>query len=146
MSKQYAVNKKAMHDYHILEKYEAGLVLLGTEVKSVREGKINIKEAYITEEKGEFFLIGAHIARYEQRGYAEHDPLRKKKLLLNKDEIKKLIGKSKEKGLTLVPLSVYPKGKYIKLAFALAKGKKLYDKRESLKAKAIERDFARKFK
>lgn len=139
-TKQYAANKKAWHDYLILEKFEAGLELLGTEVKSIRQGKINIKEAYIREEHGEMFLVGAHIATYDRRGYAEHDPLRKKKLLLKKQEINKLMGKVTQKGFSLIPLAVYPKRQYIKLSFGLAKGKKLHDKREALKKKAIKKD------
>ena len=144
--KQYATNKKAYHDYHILEKYEAGLVLLGTEVKAIRSSKINIKEAYISDIDGELYLVGAHVSAYKNKGYSEHDPLRKKKLLLHKEEINKIRGKIREKGLAVIPLSVYPGGKYIKLTFAVAKGKKQFDKREALKKKAQERDYSRKLK
>ena len=127
-----ANNKKARHDYFILEEYEAGIVLKGTEVKSVRQGKVSIKESYCQINNAEVFIFGMHISPYEQGNIYNVDPLRTRKLLLNKREILKLIGKTKEKGLTLVPLKVYLKYGLVKLEIGLAKGKKIYDKREKI--------------
>ena len=127
-----ANNKKARHDYFILEEYEAGIVLKGTEVKSVRQGKVSIKESYCQINNAEVFIFGMHISPYEQGNIYNVDPLRTRKLLLNKREILKLIGKTKEKGLTLVPLKVYLKYGLVKLEIGLAKGKKIYDKRETI--------------
>lgn len=134
-----ANNKKARHDYFILEEYEAGIVLKGTEVKSVRQGKVSIKESYCQINNAEIFVFGMHISPYEQGNIYNVDPLRTRKLLLNKREILKLIGKAKEKGLTLVPLKVYLKYGLVKLEIGLAKGKKIYDKRETIAKKDAER-------
>lgn len=134
-----ANNKKARHDYFILEEYEAGIVLKGTEVKSVRQGKVSIKESYCQINNAEVFIFGMHISPYEQGNIYNVDPLRTRKLLLNKREILKLIGKTKEKGLTLVPLKVYLKYGLVKLEIGLAKGKKIYDKRETIAKKDAER-------
>ena len=134
-----ANNKKAKHDYFILEEYEARIVLKGTEVKSVRQGKVSIKESYCQINNAEVFIFGMHISPYEQGNIYNVDPLRTRKLLLNKREILKLIGKTKEKGLTLVPLKVYLKYGLVKLEIGLAKGKKIYDKRETIAKKDAER-------
>ncbi len=135
-----ATNRQARHDYHILETLETGIVLKGTEIKSIRAGKINLKDSYARIEKGEIWVYNMHISPYEYGNRENHDPLRNRKLLLHKSEITRLVGKVKEKGLTLVPLKVYfnPQGK-AKLELALAKGKKLYDKRDDL----VERETAR---
>ena len=133
-------NKKARHDYFIEEVYEAGIVLKGTEVKSIRNGRANIKEAYAEIENGEVWILQMHISPYEQGNIYNVDPLRKRKLLLNKKEINKLIGYTVQKGLTLVPLKLYinDRGK-VKLEIAVAKGKKLYDKRQSIAKRDAER-------
>jgi len=144
--KLIANNKKAYHDYFILEKYEAGLVLHGTEVKSLRMGKCSIKEAFIRVEDGEMYIYGMHISPYEKGNIFNKDPLRVRKLLLHKYEIRKLIGKMNQKGYTLVPLSVYFKGSLIKVEIALAKGKKLYDKRQDIAKKDQRRAAEREFK
>ena len=139
-------NKKAYHDYFIEEKYECGIVLFGTEVKSLREGKCSIKESYIKIKDSEVFIIGMNISPYEKGNIFNKDPLRTKKLLMHKGEIKKLIGKIKEKGYTLIPLTVYFKNSHVKLEIALARGKKLYDKRETIKSKDIQKSEGRKYK
>lgn len=141
-----ANNKKAYHDYFIEEKYEAGIALHGTEVKSVRMGKCSIKEAYIRIENEEAFLYGMHISPYEKGNIFNRDPLRVKKLLLHKNEIRKLKGKIAEKGYTLVPLQVYFKNSLIKVEIGLARGKKLYDKRVDIAKKDIRREAERDFK
>ena len=135
-----ADNRKAGHDFHLLEQFEAGLVMTGTEVKAAREGRVNLREAYCRLEGGEAFLLGAHIGQYSHGGYASHDPVRRRKLLLNRAELNKLLGKTTEKGLTIVPLRMYFKKGRIKLAIALAKGKKLFDKRETIKRREAERE------
>lgn len=129
--KTLAQNKKARHDFFILEGFEAGIELVGTEVKSVRQGKLNLKESYVDIRNGEAFLIGAHISPYEQGNIFNKDPLRTRKLLLKKQEIMRLTGKLKEKGLAIVPLEVYMKRNWIKINIALAQGKKNYDKRDA---------------
>lgn len=129
--KTLAQNKKARHDFFILEGFEAGIELVGTEVKSVRQGKLNLKESYVDIRNGEAFLIGAHISPYEQGNIFNKDPLRTRKLLLNKREILRLTAKLKEKGLTIVPLEVYMKRNWIKINIAVAEGKKNYDKRDA---------------
>ena len=131
MGKTLVQNKKARHDYFILETYEAGIELVGTEVKSVRQGKMNLKDSYIDIKNGEAFLIGAHISPYEHGNIFNRDPERVRKLLLRKQEIMKLTGKLTEKGLTIMPLEVYLKNNWIKLSIALAQGKKNYDKRDA---------------
>jgi len=139
-------NKKAYHDYFIEEKFEAGLSLSGTEVKSLRLGKCSIKESFIRIEKGEVYAYGMHITPYEMGNIFNKDPLRPKKLLLHKSEILKLSGKITEKGYTLVPLEVYFNRGRAKLEFGLAKGKKLYDKREDIAKKDLRRETEREFK
>ena len=138
--KNIAENRKAMHDYHLLETFEAGVVLLGTEVKSIREGRVNLRDSYARIEGGELWVHNVHISPYSHRGYAEHEALRRRKLLLHADEIRKLIGKVEEKGMTLVPLRMYFKNGRVKLAVSLAKGKKHYDKRETIKRREADRE------
>ena len=144
--KLIANNKKAYHDYFILEKYEVGLVLHGTEVKSLRMGKCSIKESFIRVEDGEMYIYGMHISPYEKGNIFNKDPLRVRKLLLHKSEINKLIGKTKEKGMAIVPLKVYFKGSLVKVEIGLAKGKKLYDKRQDIAKKDQRREAERDFK
>ena len=141
-----ANNKKAYHDYFIDETYEAGIALAGTEVKSLRQGKCSIKEAYVSIEKGQVYINGMHINPYEKGNIFNKDPLRKRKLLLHKSEINKLIVKTKEKGTTIVPLKVYFSNSLVKLEIGLARGKKLYDKRQSLAKKDQKREAERDFK
>ncbi len=144
--KLIANNKKAYHDYFIEEKYEAGIALAGTEVKSLRMGKCSIKEAFIRVENGEVFVYGMHISPYEKGNIFNKDPLRVRKLLMHKGEILKLSGKLKEKGLTLVPLQVYFKGSLVKVEIGLARGKKLYDKRADIAKKDQRRELEKDFK
>ena len=144
--KLIANNKKAYHDYFIENKYEAGVALHGTEVKSIRMGKCSIKEAFIRIEKGEVFVYGMHISPYEKGNIFNKDPLRPKKLLLHRDEINKMEGKISEKGFTLVPLQVYLKGSLVKVEIGVAKGKKLYDKRQDIAKKDMLREAEREFK
>ena len=135
-----ADNRKARHDFHLFDAYEAGVVLLGTEVKAIREGRVNLKDSYGRVEHGEVFLYNLHISPYSHRGYATHEPLRRRKLLLNKIEIRKLIGKTVERGLTLVPVRMYFKNGRVKVSLCVAKGKKNYDKRETIRRREIDRD------
>lgn len=144
--KLVANNKKAYHDYFIEDTYEAGIALHGTEVKSLRMGKCSIKESFIRIEKGEVFIYGMHISPYEKGNIFNKDPLRVKKLLLHKGEINKMLGKIAEKGYTLVPLRVYFKGSLAKVEVGLAKGKKLYDKRQDIAKKDLRRETEREFK
>lgn len=144
--KLVANNKKAYHDYFIEEKYEAGLVLHGTEVKSLRMGKCSIKEAFIRIEGGEVFIYGMHISPYEKGNIFNKDPLRVRKLLLHKQQIRKLIGNSAEKGYTIVPLQVYFKDGRAKIEIGLAKGKKLYDKRQDIAKKDQRREAEKELK
>ncbi len=139
-SRPIADNRKAFHDYHILETFEAGIALLGTEVKGIREGRANLRDSYARVEKGEVWLFNVHINPYSHRGYVDHDPKRKRRLLLHKHEIRKLIGKTVEKGLTLVPTRLYFKNGKVKVAIALAKGKQDHDKRETLRRREIDRE------
>ena len=141
-----ATNRKAFHEYNILEKFEAGVQLKGSEVKSIREGKASLKQSYILINKGEAWLRGAHIAQYSHTGFEGHDPVRNRKLLLHKKEIRRIDSKLAEKGLTAIPTKLYFKGGFIKLEFGLAKGKKLYDKRDSKKKRDVERDIERAMK
>ena len=145
-----AQNRKAYHDYFVEDKYEAGIELFGTEVKSIRMGKCSVKESFIKIEKGEMFIYGMHISPYEKGNIFNKDPLRVRKLLLHKVEIRKLEAKVAEKGYTLVPLQVYFKGSLVKVEVGLARGKKLYDKRQDIAKKdqkrEVERDFKLKFK
>lgn len=144
--KLIANNKKAYHDFFILDTYEAGIALHGTEVKSLRMGKCSIKESFIRIENGEMFIYGMHISPYEKGNIFNKDPLRVRKLLLHKSEIHKLMGKTQEKGMSIVPLKVYLKGSLVKVEIGLAKGKKLYDKREDIAKKDQKREAAREFK
>ena len=144
--KLIANNKKVYHDYFIEETYEAGIVLHGTEVKSLRMGKCSIKEAFLRIEDGEMFIYGMHISPYEKGNIFNKDPLRTRKLLLHKSEIMKLVGKVKERGYTLVPIEVYFSKGRAKMKIGLAKGKKLYDKREDIAKKDMKREAEREFK
>lgn len=138
--KLIANNRKATHDYFILDRYEAGIALAGTEVKSIRQGKVNLRDSYAQISNGEMFIHQMHISPYEKGNIFNKDPLRVRKLLMHKREINRLFGQTTQKGLTLVPLSIYFKNGKVKLEIGLAQGKKLYDKRQSLKEKAIQRD------
>lgn len=144
--KLIANNKKAYHDFFIEDKIEAGISLAGTEVKSLRQGKCSIKESFIRIEKGEVFIYGMHISPYEKGNIFNKDPLRVKKLLLHKYEINKIAGKITEKGYTLVPLQVYFRGSLVKVEIGLAKGKKLYDKRQDIAKKDQKREAEKEFK
>lgn len=135
-----ADNRKAGFDYHILETFEAGVALVGTEVKAMREGRVNLRDSYVKIELGEAYLLNVHVGQYSHGGYASHDPIRQRKLLLKREELNKLLGKTTEKGLTVVPLRLYFKGPRVKVAIALAKGKKSFDKRETMKRREAERE------
>lgn len=135
-----AQNRKARHEYHLEERYECGIALLGTEVKSLREGRAQLQEAYARMKDGELWLEGCHISPYEQGNRENHEPTRPRKLLLHRRELRRLEGKTREKGYTLVPLRFYLKGNRIKLEIALARGKRQYDKRESLKRAMQDRE------
>jgi len=135
-----AENRKAFHDFHIVETFEAGLALLGTEVKAIREGRVNLRDSFARVEDGEVFLYNVNISPYSHRGYAEHEPMRRRKLLLHREEIRKLVGKTVERGMTLVPLRLYFKKGRVKVAISLAKGKKDYDKRETIKRREVDRE------
>ena len=135
-----AENRKAFHDYHLLESFEAGIVLLGTEVKAIREGRVNLRDSFARVEDGEVYLYNVNISPYSHRGYADHEPMRRRKLLLHRNEILKLVGKTVEKGMTLVPVRMYFKGGRVKVVVSLAKGKKEYDKRETVKRREADRE------
>ena len=135
-----ADNRKARHDYHLLDTYEAGIALLGTEIKAIREGRVNIRDSYGRIERNEVYLHNLHISAYSHRGYVDHEPLRTRKLLLNKDEIRKLIGKIVERGFTLIPVRMYFKNGLVKVSIAVAKGKKLHDKRETIRRRELDRE------
>ena len=135
-----ADNRKASHDYHLFETFEAGIVLLGTEVKAIREGRVALKDSFGRVEHGEVFLYNVHIGPYSHQGYVTHEPLRKRKLLLNRGEIRKLIGKTVERGFTLVPVRMYFKRGRIKVALSVAKGKRTHDKREAIRQREIDRE------
>jgi SsrA-binding protein len=135
-----AENRKAFHDYHVLETFECGVVLQGTEVKSIREGRVNLRDSFARVENGEIFIYNVHISPYSHRGYADHEPTRRRKLLLHRQEIRKLIGKTVEKGMTLVPVRLYFKGGKVKVAIGLAKGKQAHDKREAIKKRETDRE------
>ncbi len=139
-------NKKAFHDYFIDEKFEAGIELFGTEVKSVRNGSVNLKDSYVSLRTGEAILIGMHISPYEKGNIFNRDPLRERRLLLHKKEIMRLIGKTKEKGYSLIPLSVYFLGSKVKVELGLARGKKAYDKRETIAERDAKRNMDRAIK
>ena len=138
--KNIAENRKAFHDFHILETYEAGVALLGTEVKSIREGNVNLRDSFARVESGEVWIYNVHINPYSPRGYSDPEPTRKRKLLLRRAEIRKLIGKTVEKGMTLVPTRMYFHNGYVKVAISLAKGKRTHDKRETIKRRETERE------
>lgn len=135
-----ADNRKALYDFHVVDTVEAGLVLYGTEVKSIREGRVNLRDSYGKVEDGEVWVYNINISPYSHRGYADHEPLRRRKLLLHKDEIRKLIGKTAERGFTLVPLRLYYKNGRVKVALSLAKGKTAPDKRETIRRRETERE------
>lgn len=144
--KTVATNRKAYHNYHLGDSVEAGIVLTGTEIKSIRAGRVNLGDAYVRAEAGELWLVNAHIARYEASSYLSHEPTRPRKLLLHRKQIDSLTSKVLEKGLTLVPLKLYIKDSIAKVEVALARGKKLYDKRESITRREIEREIGRAIK
>ena len=135
-----AENRKAFHDYHILETFEAGIALVGTEVKAIREGSANLRDSFARVEGGEIWVYNLHISPYSHRGYSDHEPTRRRKLLLRRQEIRKLIGRTVERGMTLVPTRMYFKNGYVKVALGLAKGKKTHDKRETIKRRETERE------
>jgi SsrA-binding protein len=138
--KEIAVNRQAFHNYDLIEKFEAGIALTGTEIKSAREGKVNLKDSYGLVKAGEVWLLNCHISPYSHGNYANHDPLRTRKLLLKRSEINRLIGRTTERGLTLVPLRMYLKDGRLKCELALAKGRKVHDKREVARQKTIDRE------
>jgi SsrA-binding protein len=133
-------NRKARHDYHILETWEAGVALLGTEVKAIREGRVNLRDSYAKVDNGEVWMMNVHISPYSHRGSSDHQEMRQRKLLLNAHEIRKMVGKVQERGLTLVPLDLYFKKGRIKVTLALAKGKQAHDKRETLRKREVDRE------
>ena len=135
-----AENRKARHDYHILETFEAGVALLGTEVKAIREGRVNLRDSYARADKGEVWMMNVHISSYSHRGYADHAEMRQRKLLMHSHEIRKLIGRTAEKGLTLVPLQLYFKKGRVKVLLGLAKGKQEHDKRETIRRREVDRE------
>ncbi len=138
--KNIAENRKAYHDYHILETFEAGVALLGTEVKAIREGNVNLRDSFARVEGEEVWIYNVHINPYSHRGYADHEPTRKRKLLLHRQEIRKLIGKTVERGMTLVPTRMYFTNGHVKVALGLAKGKQDHDKRETIKRRETDRE------
>ena len=144
--KVIVTNRKAWHEYHILDKYEGGIVLYGSEVKAIREGKANIKEAYVRFIENELFVIGMHIGKYSNEGYSTHTPVRDRKLLLHKKELLNLRKMVDEKGKTLIPLSMYLKGGRVKVEFGLAQGKKMWDKRKTKMEKDVKRQVDRAMK
>ena len=135
-----ADNRKAFHDYHVLDTWEAGVALLGTEVKAIREGRVNLRDSFARVDRGEVWLENVHISPYSHTGYAHHEERRQRKLLLHAEEIRKLAGRVAEKGLTLVPLQMYFKNGRVKVALALVKGKQLHDKRETLRRREVDRE------
>jgi len=145
--KNITVNKKAFHDYEIIEKYDAGIALMGSEVKSIREGRVSFKDSYVEIRSQEAFLVSAHIAAYPNASYNNHEPERSRKLLLHRRELKKLDRKVRTRGVTIVPLRMYltPKG-LVKIEIALARGKRLYDKKQKIKEKDLQRDMDREMK
>jgi SsrA-binding protein len=135
-----ADNRKARHDYHILETYEAGIALLGTEVKAIREGRVNLRDSYARTDGGEVWMMNVHISPYSHRGYSDHAETRQRKLLMHRHEIRKLIGRTAEKGLTLVPLQMYFKKGRVKVLVGLARGKQAHDKRETIRRREVDRE------
>ncbi len=146
MQELIAKNKKAYHDYHVLDEIEAGIVLLGTEVKAIRERRVNLKDSFARVQGGEVWLENCHIAAYKHGNRDNHEPRRRRKLLLHRREINKIVGKAKQKGLTLVPLALYFKNGKAKVRLAVARGKKTYDKREAKRQKIIEREIQAQLK
>ena len=144
--KVVATNRKARHEYHIIDTMEAGIALKGTEVKSIRNGNVNLKDSYADIKNGEVILLNMHVSHYKQGNLFNHDPVRNRKLLLHKKEIRKLIGKVQEKGMTLVPLKVYIKNGKVKIELALVKGKQIYDKRADIAKKDMQREQEREWK
>ena len=143
--KDVATNRKAFHDYFIMETYEAGIALKGTEVKSLRQGEANLHDSYGVIKNGEVWLLGLHISPFEKGNINNHDPTRERKLLLHRSEIRRLIGKISQQGLTLVPLKIYFKDNIAKVELAVARGKKSYDKREAIKKREVERELKRRY-
>jgi len=143
MEKTVATNRKALHDYHIHEKYEAGIALTGTEVKSLRQGKVNLRDSYAIIKDGEAYLLNCHISPYSHGNIQNHDPLRTRKLLLHKKEIKRLWGRVSQEGYTLIPLRIYFKNGWAKVEIAVAKGKRKYEKRESIREREARREIER---
>jgi SsrA-binding protein len=141
--KTFSLNRKARYDYHIEETYETGIALLGCEVKSIRQGHANLRDSYAAAERGELFLYNCHISPYAQASRFNPDPLRPRKLLMHGEEIRRLVGKVEEKGLTLIPLRLYLRGRHVKVELALARGKKQYDRREDIKRREADREVAR---
>ncbi len=141
-----ATNRRATHDYHIEDRYEAGLALTGTEIKSVRAGQVNLREGYVQPRDGELWLVGVHIAVYDPAGRHGHDPLRPRKLLMHRKEIARLTERARERGYSIVPLKMYLKQGRAKLEIALARGKRLYDKREAIARRDVEREVRREWK
>lgn len=139
-AKMVAVNRKASHDYELLERFEAGLVLVGTEVKSAREGRVNLKDSYAAPREGELFLLQCHITPYSHGSHENHEPLRPRKLLLHKRELRRLVGKITERGLTLIPTKMYFKKGRLKVELALARGKRLHDRRAAARERDVKRD------
>lgn len=135
-----AENRKAAFDYHFVETFEAGMALVGTEVKAIREGRVNLRDSFARAEQGEIFVHGVHIGAYSARGYADHEPLRPRKLLLHRSEIRKLIGKTAERGMTIVPVRMFFKDGRVKIAISLAKGKKDHDRRETIRRREVDRE------
>ena len=135
-----ADNRKAHHDFHLIETFEAGVALVGTEVKAIREGRVNLRDSFARVDGGDIYVHNVHIGAYSSRGYADHEPLRPRKLLLHRQEIQKLIGKTTERGMTMVPVRMYFKNGRVKIAISLAKGKKDYDRRETIKRREIDRE------
>jgi SsrA-binding protein len=144
--KTVTTNRRAYHNYHILDGREAGIALTGTEIKSIRDGRVNLSDAYVRPERGELWLLNAHIARYQAGSYLSHEPTRPRRLLLHRKEINELTSKVAEKGLTLLPTRLYLKGSQAKVEIALARGKKLYDKREAIMRREMEREIERAVK
>jgi len=139
-ARDIAFNRKALHDYHVLEQHEAGIALVGTEMKSIREGNVTLRDSYARVEHGEVWLLNVHIGPYSHTGYASHEERRQRKLLLHRNEINSLAGKVAQKGVTLVPLRLYFKGSRVKVTLAVAKGKQLHDKRETIRRREIDRE------
>ena len=144
--KTITVNKKAYHDYHILESYEAGIALKGSEIKSIRMGRVNIRDAYARPEKGELWLHNSHISAYQAGGFDTHEPDRRRKLLMHRNQIAELAEMASQKGLTLVPLRIYIKGGIAKLEMGVGRGKKMYDKRDTIARRETEREVERAMK